>query len=101
MTGLKMIDYIGNCPIYGLCPSYIHFDLPFHVYDVRTPHWTGEINVSTAFLHYYDERLAVALTAWGEIKERFGTHLNKICARHGREVVRDAFIKSLTFERRW
>lgn len=95
------IDYIGNCPIYTLHPTYIEFALPFHTYRVSTHDWSGEVNVSTAFLHYYDERLAVALTAWGEIKQRYRKQLEKTCAAYGRETVRDAFIKSVSFERMW
>lgn len=88
-------------PIYPQPVRYVPYELPFSVYFIRTPLGRGEINVNNIYLSLYPEQLAVALTAWGNIREHFGTHWlakklgDQYCA------VRDDFISAVTFERRF
>lgn len=85
--------------IYTQVPKYVEYELPFSVYSINTPFGSGEINVNNIYLSIYPEHLAVALTAWGNIREHFGTRkMIKMCGDRYCEI-RDAFIASVTCER--
>lgn len=90
--------FVGCAPIFFQTAKYVELDLSFRPYRIHTPFGSGEVNVSRTFLKYYPERLAVALTAWGEIREKFGAAFERVCARHGRHEVRKAFIESVEYE---
>lgn len=84
-------------PIYTQVPKYVPYELPFARYFIRTPFGSGEINVSRIFLSLYPERLAVAMTAWGNIREKFSLYQDI----PERNAMRDAFIKAVEFEKRF
>lgn len=84
-------------------PRYVDYQLPFCVYAIKTPFGSGEINVSRIFLSLYDERLAVALTVWGNIREHFGAEkFNSLFATpQARHDARKGLIETIEFEKRF
>lgn len=87
--------------IYTQTVRYVEYELPFSVYSISTPFGSGEINVNNIYLSIYPEQLAVALTAWGNIREHFGTRkLIKLFGDRYCEI-RDAFIASVEIERKF
>lgn len=89
--------YIGKQVVFTQPVVYVDYDLSFCRYAIKTPVGNAEINVSKIFLSLYPEHLAVAMTAWGDMREKFRLY----STAPERNKMRDVFIKEVTFEKRF
>lgn len=86
---------IGKATIYTQVVRYVETGLV--EYRVRTPFGEKEVEVSGHFINTYGEKLAVPMTAWGELREAF-PKLSELSATR-RQEMRAKFIEACTFTR--
>jgi hypothetical protein len=73
-------------------------ELPFVLYRITSPHWSGTIKVRCILLDEFGERRAVPFTVWGYLLAEHGEKWEPLFEKYGRHETRKRFIESVTYE---
>jgi hypothetical protein len=73
-------------------------ELPFVLYRITSPHWSGTIKVRKMLLDEFGEKRAVPFTLWGYLLQKHGEEWEPLFEKYGRHETRKRFVESVSYE---